>query len=437
MMNSRMHAGAERGARRASRTLPLTLALALVAGGCSRPAPPSPTVIRPVKTRLVSAGEDTRARTFSGRVEASNKVELAFQVGGILVSLPVREGQKVAKGEVVAQLRQDEFQARLTTLQSQLDGSRAALQALQAGVRPEERLRLEAQVRSAEATLVNARTESARFAQLFRTRAVSAQENDRVQTAYRVAQEDFKAARQMLEQGTIAREEDIQAKEAEVRGLESRVVEANLQLSDSTLRAPYDGVIAQRFVEQGQNIRPLQPIVKFQDVDEVTIVLDIPEVVMASDIRSSEVVQMTAEFASAPGLRFPVHMKEVAQRADPVTQTFAVRVAMKAPAEVNLLPGMTATVNLAYRRAGVLGSRNLVPVSAVFKDTSGKSMAWVLGPELTVSARAVKVGQAAGDRIEILEGLEPGDRIVTAGVNSLREGMKVRDLGDALGGGQP
>ncbi|MBV8270234.1 MAG: biotin/lipoyl-binding protein [Planctomycetaceae bacterium] len=98
-------------------------------------------------------------RSFPGKVEASKKVELAFRVPGLLVKLPVREGQSIAKGEVIAQLRQDEFQARLKALQGQLDQARAALRALRSGERPEQRLRLEAQVRAAEAKLANARTE--------------------------------------------------------------------------------------------------------------------------------------------------------------------------------------------------------------------------------------------------------------------------------------
>ena len=58
---------------------------------------------------------------FPGKAEASKKVELAFQVSGLLVKLPVKEGQKVTKGELIAQLRQDEFQARLKALQGQLE----------------------------------------------------------------------------------------------------------------------------------------------------------------------------------------------------------------------------------------------------------------------------------------------------------------------------
>ncbi len=235
---------------------------------------------------LVSPGGDTTTRVFPGRVEASRQAELAFQVSGVLVSLPVREGQAVAKGDVIGQLRQEEFQARLAALQGQLDTARANLLAARSGARPEERLRLEAQVRSAGAQLTNARAELDRATQLLRSRTISRVEFDRAETSFQVAQENHRAASQTLEQATIGREEDIQAREAEVRGLEGRVVEANIQLQDSTLRAPFDGVIARRFVEQGQNVRAMEPVVQFQNATEIEVAVDIPETVMAAEIRA-------------------------------------------------------------------------------------------------------------------------------------------------------
>ena len=78
-------------------------------------------------------------------------------------------------------------------------------------------------------------------------------------------------------------------------------------------------------------MRAKEPVVQFQDVDEVDIVVDVPETVMVADIRSAEIVQMMATFSSAPGLEFPVRIKEIAQAADPTTQTFEVRVGMKSP----------------------------------------------------------------------------------------------------------
>lgn len=405
--------------------------------GCSPAEAPRAETVRPVKTMVVAAGEDTRERLFSGRVAASQAADLTFSVSGLLVSLPVKEGQSVTNGQIIAQLREDEFRARLQTLQGQLNQARATLRSLQAGERPEERLRRESAVRSAEARLVNTRTEYERGARMVKTEVISRSEFERAETDYRVAQEEYKSAVQMLEMGTAGREEDIEARAADVHALEGRVVEANLQLQDSTLRAPFDGVIARRFVDVQQNIRAKEPVIRFQNVDEIDIAVDVPESLMMTDIHTADIVRMVAELSGAPGLQFPLRIREIAQVADPTTQTFNVRAAMKAPPGVSVLPGMTATVSMSYRRASVLGNRILIPISAVFKDSSGMQVAWVLGADQTVSRRPVKTGEATGGRIEIVDGLKPGDRIAVAGVSSLRDGLKVRDLGDALGGAQP
>jgi membrane fusion protein, multidrug efflux system len=431
MMDGRIHFSARR-----CLALPLALSSILFAAGCMRQDPLPNELDRPVKTMVVAAGESPHVRIFPGKVEASKRVALAFQVSGLLAKLLVKEGQNVAQGEVIAQLRQDEFQARLKAVQGQLDQARASLKALHRGERPEERLRLESQVRAAEAKLANARAEFDRASSLLPNRAISRSDYEFAKTTYAIAQEELKSARKMLEIGTIAREEDIDAREAEVRGIEGRVVEATLQLEDCTLRAPYDGVIAERFVEQNQSVKAQEPIVKFQDIDEILVAVDVPETIMAADLRSADILQTLAEFSAAPGLQFPVQIREIAQRADPTTQTFTVRTAMKAPANVNLLPGMTATIAFTYRRAGVLGDPILVPISAVFKDGAGEQVVWIIGPDRSVLRRPVKMGEASGSRIEIVDGLQPGDRIAVAGVTFLRQGMKVRDLGDALGGRQ-
>lgn len=408
---------------------------ACIIAGCTPPAPPRTDFVRPVKTLVVAAGEDTQTRSFSGIVEASRRVELAFQVPGLLVKFPVREGQKVAKGEVIGQLRQDEFQARLKSLLGQLDRARASLLAFQAGERPEERLRRESQVRQTAARLANAKAELDRAARLVQNRTIPRAEYELIETKYQVAVEEHAAAVQLAEKGTIGREEDIFAAQGEVRSLEGRVVEANIQLADTTLAAPYDGVIAERFVEQGQNVRAKQAVVRFQDVDEIEVVVDVPEAVMAAAIQRADIVEMLAELSGAPGVQFPVEVREIAQVADPTTRTFKVRGAAKAPDGVRALPGMTATVTMTYRRASILGNRILVPVTAVSQQSGSEQVVWIVGADGAVTPRPVKVGAITGGEIEITEGLAPGDQIAVAGVSSLRKGMKVRDLGDALGGG--
>src|SRR5262245_1756408 len=127
--------------------------LALGSEGCGQVDSQREPVIRPVRSMVVVVGDASHTRSFPGKVEASRKAELAFQVSGLLVKLPVKEGQRVARDEVIAQLRLDEFEARLQRLQAQLDQSRAALRSLQAGERPEQQRRLEAEVRAARAKL--------------------------------------------------------------------------------------------------------------------------------------------------------------------------------------------------------------------------------------------------------------------------------------------
>jgi multidrug efflux pump subunit AcrB len=112
--------GKSRGRGGPGQVLPFALSVILLAAGCSRQDATPSDVARPVKTMVVAAGGEPHVRSFPGKVEASKKVELAFQVPGLLAKLPVKEGQSVAKGEVIAQLRQDEFQARLKALRGRM-----------------------------------------------------------------------------------------------------------------------------------------------------------------------------------------------------------------------------------------------------------------------------------------------------------------------------
>jgi membrane fusion protein, multidrug efflux system len=107
---------------------------------------------------------------------------------------------------------------------------------------------------------------------------------------------------------------------------------------------------------------------------------------------------------------------------------------MKAPPGINLLPGMTGTVTLTYRRANILGGQILVPITAIIKDSTGTEVAWAIGTDGNVERRPVKTGSVTGSNIMVLEGLQPGERNAVAGVPFLHEGMKVRDLADQLEG---
>ena len=336
--------------------LTVTLSIACVATACSSSNSTRSEDVRPGKAMTLATGNILEVRTFAGRVDPSKQVELAFQVAGVLVKFPVKAGQKISRGQIIAQLRLAEFQARLETVQGQLDQARAALAALRLGESPEEQLQRETQERVTALILANALKEFDRYAKLVRLGDVSRQEYERAETNFRVAEEEHRAALQLLGKGRTTRKEDVEAQEGTVRELGGQVAEAKLQLEDSTLRAPFDGVIAQRFVDEGQSITVNKPVIRLLGVDAVDIVVDVPETVLTSDICSAGIVGTLAEINGMPGRQHPVRIKEVEQVPDQRTQRFLVRYEMMRPSGVTLLPGTAATVSVSFRRSRLGGS---------------------------------------------------------------------------------
>jgi RND family efflux transporter MFP subunit len=123
-----------------------------------------------------------------------------------------------------------------------------------------------------------------------------------------------------------------------------------------------------------------------------------------------------------------LQLKEYATKADPQTQTYQVVLQMPQPEGINILPGMTASVVVSTSGDVKEDGSIVIPAIAVLADPSGKNYVWVVEPQnMTVHKRDVSVGQLTGsENINILEGLEGGEKIVVAGVLKLQEGMQVR-----------
>jgi len=342
-------------------------------------------VIRPVKIMTVMSSEEAFKRKFPGRVRASKRVDLAFQVGGPLIELPIDEGQNVKKGQLLARIDPRDFQTNLRNAEGGLGKAQAALQLAQ-------------------------------------------KEYERV---VRIRKKDPGAVSQAM---VDRRAEAVNKAQADIKSLKAAVDAAKDQLSYTYLRAPFSGVISRRYVDNYQEVRAKQPIMSLDDISSLEILVDVPEIVMAS-VRKGGSAGAVAEFAAAPGRQFPLTIKEYTTRADPRTQTYQVTFQMPRPKGINILPGMTATVlgSPPVEKKG--GDRFVVPALAVFADEAGVSHVWVVDKEtMKVQKRKVKTGELTGtDSIQILEGLESGERIAVTGVAQLREGMQVRDLGELEG----
>ncbi len=418
--------------------LGLTLVLALAACDKKEPLPPRETV-RPVKMTTVGRG-GAASRSLPGRVEADRKADLSFRVGGPLVAVPVEEGQQVDRGQLIARIDPRDFRTRVERTLGALREAEAQLKAMKAGARAEEIRALEAAVSAARAQLTNAEAQYQRYKDLYVKRQVSKAEFDRYRTGRDVARAQLRTAEENLSVGmTGARPEDIEAMQSRIQGLRAQLRDTRNALADTELRAPFAGVITRRYVDNYQEVRPLQRVVTLQDLSRLEVVVQVPESVVAAVRSEGEGrLQAFASFSTAPGERFPLTLKEYAAQADPDTQTYEVTLVMERPEGLTLLPGMTATVTVTTPDEQGAAGPISVPATAVGAGDDGSPRVWVVDPDaMTVEPRKVVTGGLGeGGTVEIVFGLQPGERIAVTGVELLRAGMKVRDLGELEGYGR-
>ena len=389
--------------------------------GCSQNAPPTADVVRPVKTMVVTSGDDMRMRSFPGTVEASKRVELAFQVPGLLVTLPVKEGQKVAKDEVIGQLRQDEFKARLKRCRASstrparrwqlcwlANGPRNACGANRKCGPPKPGSPTPALNPSGRRTYSHAAVHRG-----------SKYEAD--ETAYRVAEEDLKPPVSCSKKERSAARKTSRLERPRSAGskaaLSKRTFNSRTRrfARPTTASSPSGSSRKDRMCERRSRSCGFKTSTRSKSSSTC------PRRSWPPTSRSRRHRAMLAELSGAPGLQFPVEIREIAQVADPTTQTFKVRAAMQAPDGIRVLPGMTATVDgrpIAGAASWATGSWCRSPPCS--RTRTGEQIVWVVGADRQGRRRAGESSATStGGQIEIAEGLAPGDRIAVAGVTFL------------------
>ena len=144
----------------------------------------------------------------------------------------------------------------------------------------------------------------------------------------------------------------------------------------------------------------------------------------------SERVRPEVSLSSIAGRTFPAAITEVAASADPVTRTFEARARFDPPGDIEILPGMSATVTVNVPANLEVGQMTIyLPANAVVGGDDGGSFVWkVDSGTMTVGRAAVTVGQLTGSEIEIVEGLSVGDRVAVSGVQHLTDDMRIREL---------
>jgi RND family efflux transporter MFP subunit len=384
-------------------------------------------VIRPVKTVTVQPAQMGLLRRYPAIVLASQQVELSFRVSGRIVELPIRAATKVKKDDIIAQLDKRDFLAEVDRINNLLKQAKAQLRSMTSGARPEDIAALQAGVEAAKARAQAAQDQFARGEKLFKKGATTRVRLERDQAELRIANADLKARQQELAKGRAgSREEDVEAQEATVKGLEVQLNTARDALSDTTLRAPFDGIVATRDVDNFTNITANQRLAVLHKTDSLDLVFDVPGPDVATTGNRKDLV-IFAKLDSVPDKQFDATLVEFAIQADPATQTFRGRVVIERPEEYTILPGMSGTIIVTEKQASATTFK--LPVSAISSEPDGNIFVWVVTqPDNKVEKRAITVGEVSGADILILDGIATGDIVVTAGTSHLQAQMVVRPI---------
>lgn len=195
-------------------------------------------------------------------------------------------------------------------------------------------------------------------------------------------------------------------------------------LERTRMSAPFDALVARRLVDEHSYVTNENPVLRVHDVTEMRVVISVPEDLVAL-VRERGSFTAEARLTAAPDVAFPLVLREIAAEADGVAQSFDVSLAIEGPVDPRILPGMSATVLVAVN-GGASSGLVEVPLGAV--DTNGADgfRVWVVDPETSeVQPRPVTLGLPGDSMATVTAGLEPGERIVAAGVTRLSAGQRV------------
>ena len=345
----------------------IALLIAVTLGACGE-KPGLPPVAPWVVTQKAVRGDARAQVTFAGEVRARSESALGFRVGGKITERLVDVGAAIRPGMPLARLDARDFQLNAAASRSQMA--------------------------AAQADVVQAQADYARYNDLYQKKFVSAAEIDKRKATLEVAQ-------------------------ARLAQAQAQLTVADNQGSYAVLTADRAGVITTIDAEVGQVVAAGQSVMRLARDGEKEILIAAPENRLP-EIQSAQKIEVT--LWAAPDKRYLGKVREVSPGADAVTRTYAVRIAV-ADADASMRLGMTANVLL--QRAATADAV-VLPLTALFQQGAGTALWIVDAASQTVKLTPVKVGVFREDTMTIVSGVKTGDTVVTAGVHKLTAGQKVR-----------
>lgn len=338
----------------------------------------------------------------SGTLTAQEEADVAAEVAGRIVATPVERGSRVGANDTLVRLLASEGEAQAIEAQANAAQIEARLGIANGAPFAVERV---PEVANAQATVQLQRTEFARATRLYDQKLLSQAEFDQ-----RAAQNEAAERQHDMARNTAAQQYQ------SLLAARARVTLAQKALADTTVRAPFAGVVGERFVSVGDYVTRGTKVATVMRVDPLRVELTVPEQFVSAIATGRSV---TFEVDAYPGDTFAGEVRYVSPSVAANTRALTLE-AIVPNGSGRLKPGFFATAQIeqAAMRPGLL-----VPATAV-RSVSGTARVFVIAGD-RAEERVVMIGQAVGDRVEITSGLTRGERVVASGADRMVDGVRV------------
>jgi cobalt-zinc-cadmium efflux system membrane fusion protein len=362
--------------------------------------------IAPVTQGLI---EEKILRT--GDIVPDTQVTIYSKVQGWVEKINVREGDRVKAGQVLVTLDAREAEATVNQAEASLEAARARLKQVKATA--EEAV--QSQIQQTKANLELAEADLDRARELHKKNFIARQQLDEAQTKYNVAKATYDLALNNIRQKTW--ENDIALAEAQVRQAKATLDLNRAQLTNLIIVAPMNGGITKRFVDPGTMVKDTTPILTLMDLSEVKMVVNVIEKEFIH-LQKGQPVKITA--SAFPNRTFQGRISVITPALELQSRTAEVQITIPNPGYV-LNPGMFGRVEILFRSTP---QATLIPIQALITDAD-KDFVFVI-KDGKVFRRPVQKGIVKDTSVEIVRGLNPGEQVVIAGQEFLRDGIPVR-----------
>jgi HlyD family secretion protein len=363
-----------------------------------------------VRFAVVTRGDVLRDLSVQGRVVASLHPTL-FSPGQGIVSLRTKAGAQVKKGDVLATIDSNELQSAWEQARAQLLSNRAELErqkivARQAGLRARQQvdllsLRLEA-----------ARRELARNETTFKEGLSNRANYEAAQDAVRIAEMELSQARRELELSGETTAFDIQTREQQVVSRESVAADLAKRVDELTIRAPFDGMVASVAVQDRDAVAPNQAVLMVVNLDLLELEVALPE-------------EYAGETAIGTPATILFNNREYQGTVTAVSpEVVGNQVAATVVFAGGLPPGLKQNQRLTTRLVFESKKNVLKVARGAFVDNSGGRTAWVVDGEIA-ARRDITLGATSASEVEIVKGLEYGDRIIVSDTSAFGDAKTV------------